>query len=215
MEELILIGAGGHAKDVCDAARAQGRSVVGFVDDDRTLWGTEVVGLPVLGGFEWLSGRSAVAIIAVGAPDAKQRIDARLRDAGVRIAPAVVHPAATISPRALVEDGAVILAGAIVQPDARVRRHAFVHTASSISHDVVVEPYASLHPGVQIGGEATLEEGCFIGMAAAILPRIRIGSWTTVGAGAVVIVDLPSRVTAVGVPARVIRGHDPASERSR
>jgi acetyltransferase EpsM len=38
---------------------------------------------------------------------------------------------------------------------------------------------------------------------------VTVGEWTIVGAGAVVIADLPADVTAVGVPARIIR-HRPA-----
>jgi serine acetyltransferase len=40
-----------------------------------------------------------------------------------------------------------------------------------------------------------------------VIEKISIGAGTKVGAGAAVVRDLPSQVTAVGVPARVIRSH--------
>jgi acetyltransferase EpsM len=206
VENLILIGAGGHGKDVCDAALRQGRDVVGFVDDDQELWGRSVLGRPVLGGLDNLSSMARGAVvIAVSSIEAKRRIAARLAQAEVPIAPPILHPSAIVSPFAQIEDGAVVLGGAVVQADARVSRHAYVHTASSVSHDVRVGEYVSLHPWVQIGGGAHLGEGCFVGIGATILPNVRIGDGTIVGAGAVVLHDLPAYVTAVGVPARIIK----------
>jgi acetyltransferase-like isoleucine patch superfamily enzyme len=49
--------------------------------------------------------------------------------------------------------------------------------------------------------------GCYIGAGATIIDRVTIGEWSTVGAGAVVVGDLPPFVTAVGVPAKVIKRH--------
>ena len=56
-----------------------------------------------------------------------------------------------------------------------------------------------------IGGNAILGEGVSIGTAATILNEVKIGKWSIVGAGAVVTRDLPEYVTAVGVPAKVIK----------
>ncbi len=67
-----------------------------------------------------------------------------------------------------------------------------------------------ISPGVTICGDATLKDGCDIGAGATILPWVTIGRHTIIGAGAVVTEDIPDNVTAVGVPARIIkyRGHD-------
>jgi len=54
---------------------------------------------------------------------------------------------------------------------------------------------------------AGIGEGCYIGMGANVIQGITIGPWSTIGAGAVVICDIPPHVTAVGVPARVIKIH--------
>ena len=212
MEELILIGAGGHGRDVADAALAAGRIVVGFLDDDPELHGTSIFGSPVLGGLERLSSHPSIGVvISLSAPASKRRIDDRVRAAGARLAEPIVHPAATVSRFAVLDDGVVVLAGAVIQAGARIGRSAYVHTASSISHDVRIEAYASLHPGVQIGGGASIGEGCFVGIGAVVLPGVRIGSGTTIGAGAVVLRDLPGEVTAVGVPARVVERAEDAT----
>jgi UDP-perosamine 4-acetyltransferase len=59
-------------------------------------------------------------------------------------------------------------------------------------------------PGVQLAGDVKLGEGVFFGIGSCAIPGVRVGEWTMVGAGAVVVDDLPSDVTAVGVPARML-----------
>ena len=47
-----------------------------------------------------------------------------------------------------------------------------------------------------------------LGIGSVAIPGVRIGAWTTVGAGAAVVRDVPDRVVAMGVPARVKRRLD-------
>ena len=207
MADLIVIGAGGHGRDVLDAALAGGRRVLGFVDEDAALGGTVVGGLPVLGGLDsMLEKRDRVeVVVAIGRPQVKQRLDAWLREHGVRIAEPIVHPGAWLARGASLEEGVVVLAGAAIQADARLRRLSYVHAVSHVGHDTAVGEYASLHPGAQLGGEVDVGRGAFIGIGASILPRVRIGEWATVGGGALVHRDVADGATVVGVPARNIR----------
>lgn len=50
-----------------------------------------------------------------------------------------------------------------------------------------------------------LKRGAYVGTGAIILPGVTVGEQSVIGAGAVVTKSIPSRVTAVGVPARVIK----------
>jgi acetyltransferase-like isoleucine patch superfamily enzyme len=79
-----------------------------------------------------------------------------------------------------------------------------VNVRASVSHDAVVGDFVNVNPGVVVAGNARLDTGCYIGAGATVIDRIAVGAWTVVGAGAVVVRDLPAHVTAVGVPARVI-----------
>ena len=61
--------------------------------------------------------------------------------------------------------------------------------------------------GCHIAGNVVIGEGTFLGTGSSVIPEIHIGSWSVVGAGAVVIKPLPDAVTAVGIPARLIRNN--------
>lgn len=69
----------------------------------------------------------------------------------------------------------------------------------------MLEDFAILSPGVHISGYVTLGEGCYIGTGANIIDRKTIGAWSVVGAGSVVINDVPPYSTTVGVPAKIIK----------
>lgn len=100
--------------------------------------------------------------------------------------------------------------GAIVGPGTTIGDHLICRLGSIISHEVKIEDYVYIGPGATICGEAHLKEGCYIGAGSTILPDMVVGRNTIVGAGAVVNKNLPDNVTAVGVPARIIKTYERA-----
>jgi acetyltransferase EpsM len=73
----------------------------------------------------------------------------------------------------------------------------------------VVGDYVNINPSATVAGNARIGDGVFVGAGATVIDRVSIGEWTIIGAGAVVVRDLPPHVTAVGVPARIIKHHQP------
>ena len=93
----------------------------------------------------------------------------------------------------------------VVQPDAVIGDHVIVNTGATIDHDCTIGDYAHLAPGVHLSGSVHVGEGAFLGIGSVVIPGVKIGRWSTLGAGAVAIRDLADGVTAVGVPARVLK----------
>jgi len=71
-----------------------------------------------------------------------------------------------------------------------------------VDHHNTVGDHVHIAPGAHLGGEVTVEEGAMVGIGAVILPGVKVGAWSVVGAGAVVLKDVPREVKVVGVPAR-------------
>ena len=196
---VLVIGAGGHAKVVIATLRASGTDVAGVLDDDATKHGSLVLGVPVLGALDRAVEGEHEVVIAVGHNAARKRIAESIT--GVRWA-TVVHPSAVVHETVRLGTGTVVFAGAVIQPDTLVGAHAIINTGASADHDNDLGDYVHLAPGTRLAGDVTLEAGVFMGIASAAVPGVRVGAWTTVGAGGVVTRDLPSGVTAVGIPAR-------------
>jgi len=56
-----------------------------------------------------------------------------------------------------------------------------------------------------VGGSTCIKDGVLVGSGSNIIQGMKVGAWSKVGAGAVVINDVPSESTVVGVPAEVVR----------
>jgi acetyltransferase-like isoleucine patch superfamily enzyme len=97
------------------------------------------------------------------------------------------------------------MANAIVNADAVVGEGVIVNSGAVVEHDVEVDEYAHVAPNAAMGGGSSLGAFSHLGIGASVLPCVRIGAHTVVGAGAVVVKNLPDEVVAIGVPAMIHR----------
>lgn len=210
MTGTVIIGAGGHGREVLDIVRAQGEEPLGFlVEQEFRDDSTTIHELPVLGGLDWLSEHPDVKVIcALGAPELRLRLTQIARGHGVTFGTAI-HPSVQQSHWVSVGAGVVVGPGSILTNEIVIEDHVHVNVGSTVSHDVRLGEFVTLSPGVHLAGGVTLGEGTFLGVGAVVLPRVRIGAWSTVGAGAVVIGDVAPGSVVVGVPAKVIKTRAP------
>jgi sugar O-acyltransferase (sialic acid O-acetyltransferase NeuD family) len=210
---LVLLGAGGHARVVAALAGALGVEVVAVFDDDPARRGATFGGITIEGPLPVALDAgllaSCQAIIAVGANAARAAI---VRRAALPWS-TLVHPFAWVDPAASLGAGTVVFAGAVVQPGASLGAHVILNTAATVDHDCVLGDFVHLAPGVHLAGEVRVGEGALVGIGASVLPGRVIGAWARVGAGAVVVEDVPAGATVVGVPARVLE-RAPKGDRS-
>jgi sugar O-acyltransferase (sialic acid O-acetyltransferase NeuD family) len=198
---VVIYGAGGHGIVVLDALERAGRRVVVFLDDDPERWG-ELGGRPVRGP-DALSSLEpdAEVVVAVGDGAVRERLTARVLEAGRELA-VVIHPSATIGRDATVGAGAMILAQAAVNPRARIGRCAIVNTGAVVDHDTLVGGFAHIAPGARLAGGVRVGLRALVGIGASVLPNVEIGDDAVVGAGAAVTKNVGPGATVVGVPAR-------------
>jgi sugar O-acyltransferase (sialic acid O-acetyltransferase NeuD family) len=143
-------------------------------------------------------------VVALGDNAVRRRLQLQLLEHGVSLA-TIVHPRACLLAGARLGAGSMILAGAVVGIDAQVGAGAIINTSVSVDHDNSVGDFAHLSPGVHTGGEVRIGEGTHLAVGVSVRNRISIGEWSLVGVGAAVVSDLPARVVAYGVPARIVR----------
>lgn len=197
--DLVVIGAGGHAKVVIDCAERVGEKICGVVDDRV---GATVFDYPYLGSLDNLALNSDwQLVIAIGSNVVRARIANSLEDRVVWAQ--LIDPQASVSKRASIQAGSVVFAGAVVQADAKVGKHVILNTGCRVDHDVEIGNHCHVAPGAILTGGVVLEEGVFVGAGAVILPGVRVGAWSTLGAGSVATKDLSSEQVFMGSPARL------------
>jgi sugar O-acyltransferase (sialic acid O-acetyltransferase NeuD family) len=211
VDDIFIIGAGGHAKVVIDALLlSDSYRVMGILGIAEEV-GREVLGIPIIGTNAELEATRAegyvAAAIAIGSVgDASARITAAraAKDAGLRL-PSIVHPAAVVSPHATLDEGVFVAAGAVVGPGARIGACAIVNSGAVVDHDCDVGDFAHISPGAALSGGVKVGARTHVGTGSSVIQYVTIGSDVLVGAGAVVVSDIAHGVVAFGNPARIIR----------
>ena len=210
MNNLVIFGCGGHAREILQIvldlnASSPAWNILGFLDDDPDLHQTEVLGFKVLGGPNWLVRRSDVVVsVAIGSPSARKNVVQQITGQSGNQFATIIHPRARVVNRASIGNGSIIFAGSMISSDVVIGQHVVINFNSSVSHDSRLADYVTVGPGVNICGNVSVRDGTELGAGCTIVPRTDIGNWSVIGAGTVVIEDLDSNITAVGNPARII-----------
>lgn len=204
---LLIVGAGGHGKSVADAAECMGAwDEIAFADKDfpslfmNGRWRV----IADQGDLGRLRERFLQAVVAIGDAAIRLRLLDELKSHGFEI-PVIRHPASVVAVDAALGEGVVVLAGAVINTGACIGRGSIVNTSASVDHDCVLGEGVHICPGVRLAGEVAVSDGGWIGIGAVVLQQRRIGRSATVGAGAVVIRDVPEGVTVTGVPAKILK----------
>ncbi|SUB88424.1 Serine acetyltransferase [Porphyromonas macacae] len=212
MEKIAIIGAGGLGREILSLINQinekKGQyTFIGFFDDGIQK-GTFIHGYPILGGIQELNKWEEDLSIAFGIGNAqlKENIYKKVTNTKIKY-PTLIHPSVIIQDPNSVKilKGTIICAGTIITCDVVLENFVLINLGCTIGHDAKIKSFCSFMPSVNISGETRIGECVYIGTGAQIINQIDIEDYVTVGAGSVVIENLPKGVTAVGVPAKVIK----------
>lgn len=213
IKELIILGAGGTAKDVLSIihdinAQSERYRCVGLLDDNPALEGQAVCGVPVLGPLARAKSLDDVLFVnCLGSPRnywKRETIVAPLQLAPQRFA-TLVHPTAALSTFSTVGHGVVLYPNVVVMAGVRIGDHVTVLANTVMNHDVVVEDFCIITSGVNLSGGVRLGRGSYIGAGASLIQYCTVGEWALVGLGSAVVRDVAPWTVVAGRPARFVR----------
>lgn len=211
MNDLVIFSCGGLGREVLElaldvAAAGEPWNVIGFLDDDVDLHGEQIHGFPVLGGTEWVAEHPDVhAVVAIGSTAVRRKVVEKLTKAGPIKFATLVHPRAMVGRHVEIGEGGVVCAGSLLTTDIVLGDHVLINLDCTVGHDAVLKDFVTVAPSVNVSGNVLVGEGCDLGTGSTVIQGKTIGEWSIVGAGAVVVKDLPANITAVGAPAKPIK----------
>ncbi len=206
----VIIGAGKYGEVYLSYLKESGVDVVGFLDDDPKVVDQTFGGLSVLGPISELpSLREKYGISAVYCPlgNNKSRVKFLKRASSLGYdTPNYIHPSVIISPNVKIGKGVYILLGTQIMPYTKVEDFVMISMNVSIAHHNVLKTGTFLSTGCNFGASIVAEENTYCGIGSTIMTGLhRLGKDCLIGAGAVVIRDVPDGAVMAGVPAKVIK----------
>jgi sugar O-acyltransferase (sialic acid O-acetyltransferase NeuD family) len=215
MKSFVILGMGGNCVDILDTALAHNQKhgredyrCLGFLDDDPSVAGRNVHGIPILGPLAKLRDLGDVMVVnGIGSARNFWRKPAIIAAAG---APrdrylTLVHPSAAVSAFAQLGAGTVLLQGVVAGAGARIGDHVMVLPLSIVSHEAQIGDYTILAGGVCVNGGCSIGSCCYLGSGTQIKDHVRVADYTLCGMGSNVLHDVGPRVVVAGNPARLVR----------
>ena len=194
---LHIIGAGGSAIEIAQAAELSGYRIKGYFVEEQYLYSSN---MPVKHIEELHKLERPKVICSISDPGTRARLIKEHKHAEfVNIA----HPRA-IYPEYLIGHGCYIGAGAVISPQTIFGSHVQVHNGAIIGHETRIADCSTVLPGSIISGRCFIGYQSVIGAGAKVAQDITVGAQSMVGMGSVVIRDVKEGTVVVGIPAREI-----------
>lgn len=205
-KNVIVIGAGGHAKVIADIIDKSKDIVVGFLDDNKTK-GNIIIKekqYKVIGRIDdcrkiQLESPEIEFVIAIGNNKVRKQIAERYKDLKFYTA---IHPSSQIALDVEIGEGTVVMANTSINTSAKIKKHCIINTGAVIEHDNILEDYVHVSPNATLCGTVQIGELTHVGAGTTVRNNISICHDCIIGAGSVVVKNINEPSTYIGIPAR-------------
>lgn len=207
---VIIFCASALGKAVLEIFKSNQVVVYGFLDDDKTLHGSEIEEITVLGStdndeFLKIIGKHCDAFIASDDNSWKATMVKSLKEQRKSMPVNAIHHSAQIASSAILHHGILINQGVQIGANTELGNHCMLHTGAILDFNVTIGDFVQIGAGSIINSGVVIGDGAFIGSGVTIVSGVTIGENARVGAGSVVISSVEKKATVFGNPAQAIK----------
>ena len=212
--DVVIACAGGSGLKVFQILEDQAATgddtyhLIGFIDDNPDLWGTEFFGLPVFGDVssleEMTKSQRLGVVCPIGDPLNREKKITQLKELNVEFINAI-HPSAQIARSAQVGIGNVFSQNVVIQAGAHIGDFNTFNIAAIMGPLAIIHDYCTINATVMLASGSETMNYCYIGMGAKVMQRIKVNEGTILGANGFLHKEAPAWSTVVGLPGKVIK----------
>ena len=204
MEDIILLGLGGHAHSVTDSIEQTGKyNIIGFLDTEEML-GKSFRDYCVLGTDDELGKyfdkgikNAFVTIGFLGKGNIRNQLYKQLKNIGYLV-PDIIDGSAVVSENAELGDGVFVGKNAVINANAKIGEMCIINTGAIVEHDCTIGKFSHIAVGSVICGGVSVGEQTMIGANATVIQEKEIGSHCVIGAGTIVSKNIQDNVIRYG-----------------
>lgn len=210
MEDIILLGGGGHCKSVIDTINKLGKyNIVGILDIKDKI-GTKIYNIEIIGTDDELINHynngvknAFISLGSIGDTRVRRKLNDNIKDVGMTL-PSIIDPTAIIAENIKIGEGSFVGKGVILNCDSDIGANCIINSGVIVEHDCIIDDYAHIAPGATLSGGVNIGSDSHIGTNSAIIQNIVIGKNTIIGAGSVVVQDISNNKKAYGNPCKEV-----------
>lgn len=203
-KEIVIVGNGGFAHEV--------KFIIERINEVRQEWSflgyiDQVKGKDVVGNDEFIRDRKSTlyVVIAIGNPRIRKQVLEKYRRNSYLVFPNIIDPSVILSDKIRIGEGNIICANTVITVEVEIGNFNIINLGCTVGHNAIIKDFCTINPVSSISGDVLLKGYSDIGTGVKIIQGLTVNENVIVGAGAVVVRDIPAGCTAVGVPARIIK----------
>lgn len=195
MKTIAIYGANGHGKVVADIALSNGYNEIIFIDDGDNSY---------LNFKEYIKLYKYPVALGIGKNSIRKMVYEKIKAQNLEVK-TLVHLKSIVAQDVILKEGVVIMPGVVVNTGSTIGVGSILNTSSVIEHDCVIGDFVHIAPNSALAGDVCVKDMTFVGISSSVIQGKVIGENSVIGAGSVVIKDIPDNALSYGVPAKVIK----------
>lgn len=207
MQQIILIGGGGHCVSCIDVLRAnKNYEICGILDTPEKV-GKLISGIRIIGtdsDIPVMANKYGNFLITVGqikSCETRIRIYREVKKYGGNL-PVIISPKAYVSPDAFIDEGSIIMHNTLVNANASIGKNCIINTGALVEHEAVIGDFCHISTHAVVNGQVVIGSKSFIGSNSVIANNLIVPDESIVSAGACLLKAPLEKGIFIGNPAK-------------